>query len=206
MLAHAILPPLRALAVPLLALSLMFVPQARASDEAAALATATTLVETAHDALTSTARPEAERLAGLQAAIDDAFAFDIWRRFLLDDAAADMTDAQRAELEDLLPGFLAALYRDQFARGLDRAPEVGAVRGVRRDLLVAVKFQRANGGNLPTEWRIRDFGDRGHLVIDVIVGGVSFLQLKRDEFRQILAQRGPDGLIDHVRENALATG
>ncbi|MEM6487736.1 MAG: ABC transporter substrate-binding protein [Pseudomonadota bacterium] len=176
---------------------------AKAAEPEAARATASTLVAAAHTALSDTARPEAERLADLQAAIDSTFAFDIWRRFLLDDATQTMTDAQRTEVESLLPGFLANLYRTQFSRGLNEAPALGDTRPVRRDIMVAVRFPRANGETLPTEWRIRDFGERGHLVIDVMVGGASFLQLKRDEFTAILRDGGSDALIAHMRANAI---
>ncbi|MEM9783198.1 MAG: ABC transporter substrate-binding protein [Pseudomonadota bacterium] len=177
--------------------------RAMAADPAAAQSTARGLTETAHAALTGSEARSEQSMADLQGAIDMAFAFDIWRRFLLGDADQTISDGQRAELEALLPGFLANLYVDQFARGLDTAPTVGDVRAVRRDLLVAVTFPRTDGGVLPTEWRIRDFGERGHLVIDIIVGGISFLQLKRDEFAEILSNGGPDALIAHMRANSL---
>ncbi|MEM6972550.1 MAG: ABC transporter substrate-binding protein [Pseudomonadota bacterium] len=186
-----------------LVLCLALASPAEAADPATAQTTARSLTATAHTALTGSEAPEAERLATLQAAIDETFAFDIWRRFLLGDAVQTMSEAQQAEIEALLPGFLANLYVDQFARGLDVAPEVGDTRDVRRDVLVSVRFPRAGGGTLPTEWRVRDFGERGHLVIDIIVGGISFLQLKRDEFSQILTDGGPEGLIAHMRANAL---
>lgn len=186
-----------------LLLTLLAALPARAAEEEAALATTQTLVGEAHAALSETARPENERLAALRGAIDEAFAFDIWRRFLLEPLEASMTPEQMTEAEALLPGFLAHLYRTNFEKGLSEAPAIGDVSPARRDLLVRVRFPRPNGDTLPTDWRIRDFGDRGHLVIDVMVGGASFLQLKRDEFSAIAAQGGGDALLAHLRENAV---
>lgn len=198
---------MRPVALLLAALALTAVasgPRAIAAEEEAAVATATTLVDEAYDALSSSAQPEEERMAALQGAIDAAFAFDIWRRFLLDPLEDDLSEEERTTAEGLLPGYLANLYRTNFERGLESAPAIGGTRAARRDLLVEVDFPRANGATLPTEWRIRDFDERGHLVIDIMVGGASFLRLKRDEFAAIVQQGGGDGLIAHLRENNVA--
>lgn len=176
---------------------------AAAADADAATATAERLVDGAHGALADASKTEAQRTAALRAAIDAAFAFDVWERFLLGTRAADFSEAQLTEFRGLLPGFLADLYRRQFGKGLEAKPEIRDVREARRDLLVRAAIPRANGKALPVDWRVRDFGDRGHLVIDVMVGGTSFLILKRDEFAGILDAGGPDALLAHMRENAL---
>ena len=61
----------------------------------------------------------------------------------------------------------------------------------------------ANGKTLPVEYRVREFADRGPLVIDIMVGGISFLVLKRDEFKALIDSRGTDGLLAFMRENAI---
>jgi ABC-type transporter MlaC component len=185
------------------AVSLVAPGSARA-DEAAARAVAETLVEDAHGALADTARPEPERMAALRAAIETAFAFDIWEKFLLGDRAKMLSEAQTREFRALLPGFLADLYRNQFGKGLEAKPEIREVREARRDFLVRAAIPRANGKTLPVDWRIRDLGaEKGHKVIDVMVGGTSFLILKRDEFAALLERQGPEALLAFMRENSV---
>lgn len=172
---------------------------ARADEKTAnALRTTETLLVKAHDALGA-----ANGAAALRLAITDAFAFDIWERFLIEGRADAFSAAQRTEFRGLLPGFLAHLYRDQFDRGLSAMPEIGDARIVRRDVLVASRFKRTNGNDLPVEWRLREFPDSGTKVIDVMVAGTSFLLLKRDEFNAIIDSGGPEALLAHMRKNAL---
>ena len=40
-------------------------------------------------------------------------------------------------------------------------------------------------------------------VIDVMVGGTSFLLLKRDEFNAIIDQRGPEGLLEFMEQHSV---
>jgi len=178
-------------------------PARAEADPEAARAVAEQLVDGAHGALADAALPEAERLAALRETIDAAFAFDVWEKFLLGERAGMLDEAQTAEFRELLPGFLADLYRKQFGKGLEAKPEILEVRPARRDMLVRASIPRANGGTLPVDWRVRDFDDRGHLVIDVMVGGASFLILKRDEFSAILDRSGPDALLTYMRENSI---
>ena len=92
------------------------------------------LVRDAHAAMTAEELDEAARMARVEEAVTRAFDFDIWERFLVGDR--DLTEAQRATFRELLPGFLAALYAEQFGKGLAGPPEVTGARAVRRDILV----------------------------------------------------------------------
>lgn len=158
-----------------------------------ALQTAEHLMSNAYAALDTSNRP------ALRDAITTAFAFDVWERFLLQNRQDAFAPDQKQEFRGLLPGFLAHLYQDQFQRGLSAAPTLGEARHVRRDVLVASRFPRANGGELPVEWRIRAFPGRGSQVIDVMVAGTSFLLLKRDEFTTIIDKGGAEALLGHMR-------
>ncbi|MGF1447203.1 MAG: ABC transporter substrate-binding protein [Pikeienuella sp.] len=188
-----------------IAVTLGLAPLGRASgaEAGAARAVAETLVEDAHGALADPALSDAQRNAQLKSAVSAAFAFDIWERFLLGDQADGFTDAQRAKFRAALPGFLADLYKNQFGQGLEAKPEIRETRPARTDVLVQAGIPRAKRGTLPVDWRIRDFGDRGHLVIDVMVGGVSFGVLKREEFAEIRRARGPEGRLAFMAENSL---
>lgn len=193
---------LAALALALAPVAALTLP-AGAAEEAAARTVAERLVDGAHGALADPALSEAERNARLKAAVSEAFAFDIWERFLLGDTAESFSDAERTAFRERLPGFLADLYLTQFGKGLEAKPEIRGTRKARKDAIVSAGIPRANGKTLPVDWRIRDFEGRGHLVIDVMVGGISFLVLKREEFGSILAEGGPPALLDFMAENSL---
>lgn len=163
-----------------------------------AIAVTEQLLASAHTALTGPGNGPA-----LRGAIAQAFAFDVWERYLIDKRSDAFTDAQRTDFRSLLPGFLAHLYQNQFDKGLNQAPKLGDARKVRRDVLVSSIFQRPNGGNLPVDWRVRDFPKRGAQVIDVMVGGTSFLVLKREEFTAMIDSGGAEAVIAHMQRNSL---
>jgi ABC-type transporter MlaC component len=169
--------------------------------EQAARAVAETLVLGSYGAMTAADLDGPARFARLTGVVAGAFAFDIWERFLVGDRG--LTPAQLDEFRSLLPGFLARLYADRFGKGLDAAPAISGTRSVRRDVMVAAAIPRANGKTLPVEYRVREFAGRGPLVIDIMVGGISFLILKRDEFKALIDDRGVDGLLAYMRENAI---
>ena len=181
-----------------IAIALPAVHAAAAEKEDRAVAATEQLLTDAHAALTGAGGD-----AALREAIDRAFAFDVWERFLIENREGEFTPEQRERFRALLPGYLAYLYQNQFDRGLDTPPAVGAAKPARNDVLVSATFKRANGADLPVEWRIREFPEQGPQVIDVMVGGTSFLLLKRDEFTAIIDDRGAEGLLDHMEQHSL---
>jgi ABC-type transporter MlaC component len=195
----------RPLAIACLALFLALpaAPRAAEAEREAALEVARTLVESAHGAMTAAELSEAERNDRLRAAIAEAFAFDIWERFLLQGREDRLTQAERETFGSLLPGFMADLYADRFGQGLEAKPVIKGAEPARRDILVSGLIPRDEERNLPVQWRIRAFDERGHKVIDVMVGGVSFLVLKREEFGAILEKGGAGALLAHMRENSV---
>lgn len=140
--------------------------------------------------------------AALREAIRSAFDFDVWERFLTGPRADRFTPAERARFRELLPGYLAYLYHEQFDRGLDTPPQIGEVRPVRRDVLVGATFKRTGGRDLPVQWRLRDTAS-GPQIIDVMVGGTSFLLLKRDEFTAMIDRGGVSTLLNFMEQHSL---
>ncbi|MEM9045397.1 MAG: ABC transporter substrate-binding protein [Pseudomonadota bacterium] len=177
-------------------------PTVFAAEEEASLARANQLVDETYAAMTAETT-EAERNDALRAALETGFAFDFWEKFLIRKHKESFSEEQLAEFRALLPGFLAKLYSDQFGNGLEAKPEIKETRKARKDILVRAAIPRANGKTLPVDWRVHDFDDRGHLVVDFMVGGTSFLILKRDEFSGLLDREGPDGLLAFMQANAI---
>ena len=156
------------------------------------------LLEQAHRSLHS---PDSG--AELSALLDSVFAFDLWVRFLTKDFEGEFDKKQRKELREMLPQFLAHLYVNQFSRGLDQPPQVGGSRAVRRgDVLVSSEFPRTTGRALPVDWRLRDFPNNNIRVVDVMVGGASFLIQTKEDFRIVIKRDGPDGLLIYLRDRS----
>ena len=160
--------------------------------------TVTQLLDQAHRTLT---KRGAEYLPE---AIAPYFAFEVWGKFLIQPRKEAFNTHQRHAFRQLLPGFMAHLYHDQFAKGLSNPPVVVGVRRARRkDVLVGSQFPRSSGPDLPVEWRVRRFRDGNFRIIDIMIGGTSFMLLKREEFTAIIDRDGADGLIAYLRRNAL---
>jgi len=166
---------------------------AQSGAERAATKTASLLVEKAHGALANGGLSEQQRFSRLESAVRQTFAFSVWETFLLGKNANKLSSKQRSQFRKLLPKYLARLYMNQFGKGLRNKPVIGGAKTVRKDVLVRAQIPRANGGNLPVDWRLRRVGGRAR-IIDFMVGGTSFLVLKRAEFNSVLKRSGPDQL------------
>ena len=70
-------------------------------------------------------------------------------------------------------------------------------------MIVSATFPRAGGSDLPVDYRLRGAEGQGPQVIEIMVGGVSYLLLKRDEFKALIEKQGLEGLFAHMRENAV---
>ena len=180
----------------LAALALTISGAQAAEKEDRARAATQELVTQANQALAS------NNAAALRGAIQNAFDFETWERFLIEPRADRFSPEQRAQFKQLLPGYLAHLYNQQFDRGLGTPPTVGEAKPARKDTLVGATFKRANGGDLPVQWRLRETGGRPQ-VIDVMVGGTSFLLLKRDEFASMVDRGGPEALLAYMQQNSM---
>ena len=180
--------------------SLLLLPQianAGASDQHQRAAnTVSQLLNDAHDTVTN------RGIQHLPETISRYFAFEVWSRFLIQPRKDAFNPKQRRAFQHRLPGFMAHLYHDQFAKGLHLRPSVSGTRPARRDVLVGSLFPRPDGRNLPVEWRVRQRKGEAR-VIDIMVGGTSFMLLKREEFTAIIDRDGPDGLLAFLRRNAL---
>lgn len=190
--------PLRVIAVAFMLIAAQFAAglqpaSALTAAEQAAIRVGEKLADQAHGSLVR------GNLAGVQRAINQTFSFRTWEDFLIGNHGNKFTAAQRAEFRRLLPRYLARLYADQFSGGLDRKPEILGARTVRGDILVNAQIPRSNGRALKVDWRMRRIGG-SYKVIDFMVGGVSFLLLKRDEFGTILQRDGADQLLAFLRK------
>jgi ABC-type transporter MlaC component len=168
----------------------LLTPNAASAQNQAAINVAERLASQAHSAIRQ------GNIGGVERAVSASFNFGSWEQFLIGNDGDRFSGAQRAQFRRLLPAYLARLYADQFKGGLDREPVISGSRAARGDILVSADVPRSRGRAIKVDYRIR-----GNKVIDFMVGGVSFLLLKRDEFGAILKK--PDGaaeLISFLRQ------
>lgn len=194
------------LAALLLALVLAVAPLAaqtpeEPSAEALARAQVATLVNEV-DAARREGGDSAEARARIRAAVAEAFDLALWRRAVLGDRTASFSEDQLAALDAALPGYFASLYLRYFAGITGRAPEVGGVRPGRGDLFVEVAMRHQELGDLDLLYRVRMREGRPR-VLDVIVGGISFAIMHRDEFAALIDRQGPAALVAYLDDNAI---
>ena len=168
-----------------LTVAALLVPTAASAQNQAAINVANRLATQAHSAIRQ------GDLRGVERAVNASFNFGSWEQFLVGNYGDRFSGAQRSQFRRLLPAYLARLYANQFKGGLDREPIITGSRAARGDIIVSADVPRSGGRALKVDYRIR-----GGRVIDFMVGGVSFLLLKRDEFGAILKK--PDGAAELI--------
>lgn len=176
-------------------------PAASEPSEALARAHVTALVGAIHAARIEDGDTPAAR-ARIRAAVSEAFDLALWRRAVLGERVSAFGEAELAAFDAALPGYFAALYLRYFAGKAGRAPEVGEVRPGRGDHFVEVAMRHAELGDLDLLYRVRVREGRAR-VLDVIVGGISFAIMHREDFGALIDRQGPAALVAYLDENAI---
>lgn len=167
---------------------------------AEAVAFTKNLTAKATTALTSK-KTEAEQLKDFQAVLGEALALDVIGKFMIGGARKSMTPAQIGKYDKAFPPYLTRLYADQFADIVGRPLEVIDSRKLgARDVVVRTRFTRKEGAPINVDWRVRKLKTGEQKAIDIIVGGVSIMSVKREEFSAFIAQNGVDALIARIEK------
>lgn len=135
--------------------------------------------------------------AGVEQALRDAFAFDVWERRLLAEDAP-LGEAERETFRELLPAFLARLYGERLEGG---AGAVTGAQAMRADALVSTEIPREEGAPIAVDYRVSAGEGDAPLVTDILLGGTSYALLMRDQFGALLEEEGPEGLFAYMRGN-----
>lgn len=175
---------------------------AASTDEA--IAFAKDLTDKATAALTSS-KSEAEQLADFQGVLADGLALDVIGKFMIGDTRKSMTEEQIARYDAAFPPYLTRLYAEQFADIVGRPLTViDAKRLNPRDVIVRTQIARAEGAPINLDWRIRKLKSGEQKAIDIIVGGVSIMLVKRGEFAAFIALNNVDALIERIEKEGRA--
>ncbi len=183
-------------------------PAAAAEDAGAsvneAIGFARDLTGKATAALTS-AKSDAEQLADFQAVLGEGLALDVIGKFMIGDIRKSMSEAQLARYDAAFPPYLTRLYADQFSEIVGRPLEVIDAKALgARDVIVRTQFARSQGAPINVDWRIRKLRSGEQKAIDIIVGGVSIMLVKREEFSAFIAQNSIDALIERIEKEGRA--
>ena len=155
-------------------------------------------------ALTST-KSKAEQLAEFQKVLGEGLALDVIGKFMIGDIRKSMTAEQLARYDAAFPPYLTRLYADQFADIVGRPLDVIDAKALgARDVIVRTRFTRADGPPINVDWRIRKLRTGEQKAIDIIVGGVSIMLVKREEFSAFIGQNSVDALIARIEKEGRA--
>ncbi len=162
------------------------------------------LTDAATAALTSS-KSNAEKLADFETVLSNGLALDVIGKFIIGEARAKMTPAQIARYDAAFPPYLTRLYAGQFAEIVGRPLKVVDAKVLPpRDVIVRTQFTRAEGAPINVDWRVRKLRTGDQKAIDIIVGGVSIMLVKREEFSAFISQKGVDALLDRIEAEGKA--
>lgn len=180
-------------------------PEAEAdANVAEAITFAKDLTDKATAALTSS-KPRAEQIADFQAVLSDGLALDLIGKFMIADIRKTMTPEQVARFDAAFPPYLTRLYADQFAPIVGRPLTIiGAKPFGASDAIVRTQFVRSEGPAINVDWRIRKLRSGERKAVDIIVGGVSIMMVKRAEFSAFITQNNIDALLDRIEAEGKA--
>jgi len=117
----------------------------------------------------------------------------------------ERTDSsQQVEYRELFAAYVPNGYVNQLKTYTGAAISlVGSKPLNATDSVVTTKLAPHTGDAMVFDWRIRVRQDE-HKVIDLVVGGVSYLKTLREQFTAIVARKGVGGLLDFLRKHATA--
>lgn len=170
----------------------------------AAVAFAKDLTDQATVALTAEDASEAERLSNFQAVLGNGLALETIGNFMLGESRKTMSEPQKERYAAVFPQYITKLYAEQFEDIVGKpltvieAKELGA-----RDVIVRTEFERKDASPINVDWRVRKLRSGDQKAIDIIVGGVSIMLVKREEFSAFVAANGIDSLIDRLETEAV---
>ena len=145
-------------------------------------------------------RSVAERRLALEEIAHGRFDFRTMSKLVLGRNWKRLDGGERDEFVDEFTTYLANDYGDR----LDRyEQEEVAVEGEepkpRGDVVVKTKIVGGENNGAIVDYRMRKKGDDWK-IIDVVIEGISLVANFRDQFKEVIARKGPEGLIRKLEE------
>lgn len=146
-----------------------------------------------------------ERLSRLVSILDKSVDFEIIGRLVTGRYWRQASSAQQQEFIDLFRQFTIQTIASQLRNYGGETYEITGERIVDdRDAVVSSKIVRVRGQPpANVDWRVRRSAD-GFKIIDVVGEGVSAVVTWRQEYGEVLARSGFDGVIARLKEQIAA--
>ena len=150
--------------------------------------------------LADRARLSEERRAELEALARQRFDFGTMSRLVLARNWKRFSKPQQTEFVEVFTRYLANDYGTRLDRYEQEQVEVlGERQEPRGDVTVKTAIVGGENNGALVDYRMRE--DKGRWkIIDVVIEGISLVANFRDQFRDVIARSGPEGLLEKLRE------
>lgn len=135
----------------------------------------------------------------LREILREDFAIEIIGRFVAGKYWREMTVDQKLNYQKLFSEWVLKTYSIRLGGYSGETLRViNTTDAGKSDNIVHTRIEKAEGGGIKTNWRVRELNGQ-YKIIDVYIEGVSMAVTQRSEFGAVLQRRGADGLIDLLR-------
>ena len=150
--------------------------------------------------LADRSRPSDERRAQLEVIARQRFDFSTMSRLVLARNWKRFSKPQQTEFVEVFTRYLANDYGNRLDRYEQEQVEVlGERQEPRGDVTVKTAIVGGENDGALVAYRMRDRKGRWK-IIDVVIEGISLVANFRDQFRDVIARSGPEGLLEKLRE------
>ena len=140
------------------------------------------------------------RRAELEAIARQRFDFRSMSRLVLARNWKRFSKPQQAEFVEVFTRYLANDYGSRLDRyEQERVEVLGERQEPRGDVTVKTAIVGGENDGALVDYRMRDRKGQWR-IIDVVIEGISLVANFRDQFRDVIARSGPEGLLEKLRE------
>lgn len=141
-----------------------------------------------------------KRVSEIEALAYRRFDFETISRLVLARAYRKFSEEQRVEFVEQFKLHLSRSYGNRVDRYDQQTVRFLGERVEKRgDVTVRTRIVGGQADGIDMNYRLRE-RDGDWLVIDVVIEGVSLVANYRSQFKELMSQRGPAGLIEQLRE------
>src|SRR5262245_24484908 len=145
-------------------------------------------------------RSVGQRRLELEKIAHERFDFRTMARLVLARDWKQLDENKQDEFVDQFTTYLANDYGSRLERYQQEEVEVMAeVPKPRGDVEVRTKIVGGQNNGAIVDYRMRK-GQDGWRIIDVVIEGISLVANFRDQFREVIARGGPEGLLQKLKE------
>jgi phospholipid transport system substrate-binding protein len=145
-------------------------------------------------------QPKEAQIMKIREIINKVFDYEELSKRTLGKNWQEFSDAQQKQFSDLFSELLENTYADRVLAYTDEKIEFGAETELKKGRVeVASTIITKDNKSVPLDYRMIAT-DAGWKVYDVVIEGISLVQNYRSQFREILATKTPDDLINTLKE------